>query len=461
MSNDDSLEIAQTLARSLSPEKYRELKSILETPDHSQETVFQWIFNEAKPKVRDGHMTVMSPTHYQALREAIAQNSFQRMEGSPWPTAALTKGGQIGQAQLIPPCLDQATLSPEETHTWSEMMWKQREQLSDLDVDVLDILSSIWLQNAKSPQDDAMVDLDSLLKLRGLSQRKNGQGAPSGYRAEQRDEIFQSVVHIQNLWLNMAQVEVVVRTGGTGRPRKKLQTIQSRAFVITDRLGQLRLDGCIDVEKFLFRPGKVFGQFLFGPGRETALLSAKALQYDPYRQTWEKRLTRFFSWHWKHVSMPNNEPYSYPVTTLLEATGQKLQCRFPQRTRDRLESALETLLQDQVISKWEYLEWEDTNAKGWSELWHETLIVVQAPSCIRKLSRPLKPAIPIHPPSEDFPSRLRAARQRQNLSQAETSRRFGITQAYLSKLENGKGNIRENSPALYRQLLAWVSQAEL
>jgi hypothetical protein len=41
----------------------------------------------------------------------------------------------------------------------------------------------------------------------------------------------------------------------------------------------------MDVERFIFRPGKVFAHFLFGPGRQTALLSAKALHYDPYRQT--------------------------------------------------------------------------------------------------------------------------------------------------------------------------------
>lgn len=465
---DESLkEIAQTIAQNLTPERYNELKSFLETSNPSQDIIFKWLSQETKPKTHDGHMTVMSTAHYQALREAIAGNTFQKIEGSPWPTADLKQGGHIGQAQLIPPYLDgQGALSPEETQTWSELMWKQREQLSDLDVDVLDILSAIWLENAESPQDDALVDLDSLLELRGLSQRKNCKGQISGYRSEQRAEIFQSVVHIQNLWLNMAQVEVMVRTGGAGRPRRKRQTIQSRAFVITDRLGQLRLDGCVDVEKFLFRPGKVFGQFLFGPGRETALLSAKALQYDPYRQTWEKRLTRYFSWHWKHISVPDSEPYPYKVRTLLEAAGQELLPRFPQRTRDRLESALETLLNDQVISKWEYLDWSDSNVKRWGHLWLESVIVVQAPACIQKQLRRQqqpKPVIPLVQISvlEDFPARLRAARRKLQLSQSEVSEKFSITQAYFSKLETGKSLINDTNPTLYQQLIEWISQVEL
>jgi len=467
MSNGDpSLQkIAQTLAQSLTPERYHELKSILDAPVPNQE-ILKWISKETKPKTRDGHVTVMSPAHYQALREAIAHNSFERIDGSPWPTAALKQGGHIGQAQLIPPYLDgQCALSPEETQTWSELMWKHREQLSDLDVDVLDILSAIWLQTAKSTKDDALVDLNDLLELRGLNQRKNGSGSQGTYRAEQRAEIFQSVVHIQNLWLNMAQMEVMVQTGG-GRPRKKLQTIQSRAFVITDRLGQLRLDGCVDVEKFLFRPGKVFGHFLFGPGRQTALLSAKALQYDPYRQTWEKRLTRFFSWHWKHVSAPDSEPYPYKVSALLEAAGQELQSRYPGRTRDRLECALETLLKDQVISRWEYLEWVDANTRGWGESWAETLINVQAPVFVQKqLRRKTQPKPMIEPHKlyvlEDFPKRLRAARQKFQLSQSEVSEHFKITQAYLSKLETGRSSVNETNPALYEQMIEWIYQAEL
>lgn len=463
VSKSDAIEeIAVTLARSLTPEKYDELKSILDSRGPLAEEISRWVAQESrpktKPKINNGHVTVMSPSHYQALREAIARNSFQRQEGSPWPTASLKKGGQVGQAQLIPPCLDGQSLSPEEIQTWSEMMWKQREQLSDLDVDVLDILSAIWLENAKSAEDDAIVDLDSLLELRGLSQRVNCNGYSSGYRAEQRAEIFRSVVHIQNLWLNMAQINVKVNGGRAGRPRKKLQTLQSRAFVITDRMGQLRLDGCIDVEKFLFRPGKVFGQFLFGPGRETALLSAKALHYDPYRQTWEKRLTRYFSWHWKHTTHSESKTYPYPVKSLLEAAGQEIQARFPQRTRARLESALANLLNDKVISHWEYQNWTESSQKNWVDAWSETTLLVVPPGVFKKqLRQPSEQ----YAETDSFGQRLRAVRLKHKLSQAQASKNFGITQAYLSKLENGKSPILEANPTLQELFRQWVEEGEL
>ena len=104
--------------------------------------------------------------------------------------------------------------------------------------------------------------------------------------------MLQALGRVQSLWLQMAKVEVYEATR-TGRRRATQKGIQSRAFVITDLFGQLRPDGFLDVEKFVFRPGQVFGHFLFGPGRQTALLSAQALHYDPLRQTWEKRLTRY------------------------------------------------------------------------------------------------------------------------------------------------------------------------
>ena len=116
--------------------------------------------------------------------------------------------------------------------------------------------------------------------------------------------MLRALTHIQNLWLSMTEVEVY--TGASPRARRRrpeTQALQSRVFVITDLLGQLRLDGWLDVEKFIFRPGKVFAHFLHGPGRQTALLSARALAYDPYRQVWEKRLLRYLSWQWRNAPM--------------------------------------------------------------------------------------------------------------------------------------------------------------
>ena len=66
--------------------------------------------------------------------------------------------------------------------------------------------------------------------------------------------MWQSLTHIQNLWLTMAVLETY--DGDDARPGKHrrhptTRAIQSRAFIITDLMGQLRLDGFVDVEKFI------------------------------------------------------------------------------------------------------------------------------------------------------------------------------------------------------------------
>jgi len=389
-----------------------------------------------------GYVTVLNPTHYQALREALAQNRFHSLEGSPWPTAQL---GKEGQAELIPASLEpQGHLAPEEMGAWSHLMWTQREQLSDLTVDVLDTLGAIWLRSAQSPNDDAIADLDSLLAIRGLKQRTGRTGEARGYRDSQRMEIFQSLVQIQNLWLTIGQIESY-ETTPKGQRKRKVKTIQSRAFIITDRLGQLRLDGCIDIEKFVFRPGKVFGQFLFGPGRQTALLSARALSYDPYREAWEKRLARYLSWHWKAHRVQDH--HRYPATTLLQAIDPNLGSRYSQRNRERLEKALDKLQADQVIGDWSY-----SDAQG-----REILVSppFATPNALT-IQGVAELTLPKEEPQRPW-SRLRDKRRALGLTQAALAQQLEITQAYLSMLETGKTS-RQLNPELADRIYKWLNQ---
>jgi hypothetical protein len=44
------------------------------------------------PLLRDEHFTVLSPAHYQAVREVITHNTFTQVEGVPWPVAPIRTG---------------------------------------------------------------------------------------------------------------------------------------------------------------------------------------------------------------------------------------------------------------------------------------------------------------------------------------------------------------------------------
>ncbi len=110
------------------------------------------------------NLTVLGSLIYQAVREALSKNTFQRLEGTPWPTALLQKGNSRGKVQLRPVSIDdQPLVNPQEAEKWSQIMWKQREELSDLDADALDLLSHAWLQQAHSPGHYAVADVDGFL----------------------------------------------------------------------------------------------------------------------------------------------------------------------------------------------------------------------------------------------------------------------------------------------------------
>ncbi|OJV92651.1 MAG: transcriptional regulator [Chloroflexi bacterium 54-19] len=435
----------------------------------------------------ESNLTVLSHAIYQALREALAQNNFQRTDDSPWPTATLKKGGATGHAQLIPPIVENDPLMPtEQVAAWAQLMWEQQKDLTDLDADALDLLSHIWLTQAKTPKDYAIANVDQFLSMRGLEQKQKEKGRRGGYEPEQRARMLQVLSHIQNVWLNLGEIEIYEQDPRRkGRSKATKQTFQSRAFIITDRMGQMRLDGYLDVERFIFQPGHLFAQFLFGPGRQTALLSARAVQYDPYRQRVEKRLARYLSWQWRIQARQGEYSRPYRVNTLLEAVGEQLNERRPSATRDRLEKALDTLQQDGVIASWQYDRWDEAIAqqRGWGQVWTQATLLLDPPQVIRETYKSLqshrnrdrdkddeilalKEPRPLQQPrpasqeadsalavDESLAQRIKLHRKKMGLSQTEAADQLGIVQSYLSKIE--KNHLR---PALdlHQRILEWL-----
>ena len=416
------------------------------------------------PLLQDQHLTVLSAAPYQALREALALNTFQRLDGVPWPTALLTADVARGAAQLRPLLLDtQPDLPPEERAAWAERLWQQREALSDLDADALDALSALWLYQARTPQEDALAEVDELLALRGLHAKRDGHGRRGGYEPEQRAAMLQALAHLQNLWLDMSALEVYdVTTAGRRRHAPTRQAIQSRAFTITDLFGQTRLDGGFDLHKFLFRPGKVFAHFLFGPGRQTALLAVQALRYDPYRQTWEKRLARYLSYQWRCKAHEGRYWQPFRVATLLAAVGAELDQRKPSRTRERLEKALETLLQDVLITAWQYERWDEawTMHRGWAQHWLQATILIEPPEVIRATYHRLErhesssPKVPTRLAAAALGERVKQRRLALGWSQIQAAEHFKVHQATWSRLEHGQVRC---APALLKRLTQWFA----
>jgi DNA-binding XRE family transcriptional regulator len=409
-------------------------------------------------------LVVLSSAHFQGLREALYKNSFRRVAGSPWPTAPLERGGAKSYAQLRPAAMDlEPLLAPKAIEAWATTMWRQQSELSDLDADALDALCALYLSQARGPNDTAIADVDEILAMRGLKPKRGGAGRRGGYEVEQRADMLRALSHIQNVWINVAEVMVYEREGQGRHPRVPVtKTLQSRPFIITDRMGQIRLDGYLEVERFIFRPGKAFAAFLFGSGQETGVLFKKALQYDPFRRKWEKRLTRYMSWHWRGASLSGEFTPAYRVQTLLDVVGEALNERYPSKTRARLEQALDQLTSDRVMVRWSYKDWDAKSIaqRAWIGSWLEAEIVVEMPPGIqsyyaqaRHVNAYQASAPKGHDDLVDLASRFRRLRKTLGLSQQQAAVRLGIQQGYISKIERGKAL---PSPQLRRAIEAWL-----
>lgn len=433
-----------------------------------------------RPLLQDGHLTVFSSAHYQALREALyRRDAFGRAPDSPWPTARLTRGAITAAAQLKPPVADGAELvTSTQLELWTEEMWRQRDTLSDLDADVLDGLSALWLQQARHAGDRAVADVDELLLMRGLKPRQQRDGSRAGFYPEQRAEIWQALGHVQNLWITVD--ERAVPDDETGAPR--LHRVESRAFVLTDRVSQVDARGQVDVRKFVFRPGELFGQFLFGPGSQTALLSAKALAYHSYRQVWEKRLARYLSWQWRIRAGKGQWAQPYRMATLLSAIDQELSARRPNETKERLEGALEHLQADKVIGAWRYDRWDEDVAqhRGWAQLWLDATVLIEPPpsvvahyrALVRGLDRtpqdeallpdPLAAADEAGSGADEPPlpldERLHRHRLARKLSQQQAAAMLGMSQGQYSRIERGYLPAGPAATPLLARLHAWLRQ---
>lgn len=397
---------------------------------------------------------------YHRLRASMHPDAFEHHDGNAFPLVTVNESDAKGAIELKPPHVDGLAILPaDELSALADEMWRHASELSPLEADTLDALSHLWMGQAQHPQDRVTADIDALLKLRGLKPKKSGSGRRGGYMPEQRREMLHALARIQNLWLRMEELTTYTDNGGKSKKsrRETRKFISGPAFVITGAAGQVRLDGSLDVESVRFTPGDVLGLYLWGPGRQTALLDAKALQLDPYRQEPEKLLYRYLSWQWKIRATKGTYSEPYRVSTLLEVARLQLDTRKPIRTLNRLEKALDTLHAAGMIAGWRYNGWSlgSAPARGWAEGWLRALVAIEPPaSIVSHYLGNLRGALPDNAGAgASLDERLRDTRERLKLSQAQASEACDVSQQTYSRAERGKGVSAENRG----KLEAWLA----
>jgi hypothetical protein len=312
-------------------------------------------------------LQVPNSAAYIKLRFAVAHHEFFKTDGSVYPAAYLHGRDLEGRAELRP--VIDSTSCPDEEARQIQRMFELCQKLSDRDADVLDALSDNFINNASEPNDLVSITIDYILRKRGICPRKNGRGGRGGYKATQRDEIQCSLETIENLWLDLEEIEVFVPIGRGKKKVRRLLKLQSRAFVILERKAQQRIDGSLDVHEITYTIGPVFSAFLFGRGRQIALLSSKTLTYDLHTEKYPKRLSRYLSSQFRIRARTANYLQPFKVRTLIEELGCKIDLRHPEKTKVTLEKTLDSLREDKVIAGWDYANGTESFGRKWLQEW--------------------------------------------------------------------------------------------
>lgn len=409
------------------------------------------------------HLLVMNSAPYQSVRDAIYKKNFKKVGKTPWPSTPILRGNTEGFIQIIP----QQNPSSNIEQSIIEEAWNRVQLLSDVDVDVFDALCSLFLSKARHNEEIVEIYLNDLLSIRGLKPKLGGDGRRGGYEAKQKDQILKSLTNIQSIWININKA-VVYEKG------KAIQTkLQGRTFIFKDYKGEeYSISEETVKKKITFTIDEVFAKFLNGSGRQVALLSIKALQYNPYKQLWEKRLTRYLSWRWRTQARKGTFLQPNKTSTLLESIGEKMNTRTPSRTRERFEKALDTLLADGIIASWHYEKWDESIAdfKGWANIWLNSMILIEPPEIIKDQYRSIEKKQNSRmedyhiqhshynqKKNEQIGEEIRITRKNLNLTLYQLAEELEISAPYVSNIERG---IKVPSNKIRRKMIKWLEKHE-
>lgn len=267
--------------------------------------------------------------------------------------------------------------------------------------------------------------------------------------------MLRALAHIQHLCVSITMLPVDEQDRqGRRRRTPRPPGLQGRAWVITNADGEDPPIGILNGPELVGQPSEVLTPWLVGARRQTAMLPVKALQYDPYRQAWAKRMARYLSWQWPIRARRRDYLRPYRVATLLVAVGGRLDLGNPGRTKARLEQTLDLLGEDGVIAAWRYARCAAgvTGQLGWPTEWRQATIPVEPPDVIRDVYHRFEGYQAQRPKT-----RLDAAALGEDIRRRRDM--LGLSQSLVTLLERGRRGTRL-SPEVQRRIKAWLAGDE-
>lgn len=388
-----------------------------------------------------------------------------------WPVAKLEGESVTAEVVFTPHAqVPQVVLPEDQLEQYRKRMWYLVQSMDDLTADCWDALVSQWVAEARSPDAKVWVSVDQVLGYRGLASHRTG--SRGGYTAQQRAAVTESLLRIMSMRLQVLSMEVLEEQDDGNGGRRFLpvrRQVGGPALEVGLDLSQTDFLGRTEIKALLVRPGEMFARYYMGAGRPVALLSQKALSYQPYREIWEKRLTRYFAYSWDRRSHLGVARQQHTVAELLEAVHQQMHPTRPDDTKERLEKALRRLTDDGVIASWDYVSetWNESARprRQWVSGWLEALVEVDAPEQVKQfyeLALPdtaagvaLAAALPQSITEGHLAGEAVAVlRNHFGLSQEAFAQELGVSRSLINLIESGKRAVSKKVQAALADWLA-------
>lgn len=345
-----------------------------------------------------------------------------------------------------------------------ELLERLKETKMDAEtVDYLEIAIDHWLKKVNAVDNyEAYVtlDTDDFLRGRGLAKVKNKKGAYGGYRTEQREEVVNHLIILSHLAVTG---KVTVYKGN----KKESGVVRTSPLINIDFIDRIPKKGESGNYKIRvsFRPGNVL-RALLRHNWMTAKMPTKVLNYDPVREKYEKCIAREFT----HLHRNNQQKGDYaaviPVKQILHRLGidpETFPHKRKQELRERIEQAMNNLVNDGVFASCRYAEQYDEEGMdkpGWFKKWLDWKVLAVPPDEIIEQYGKIKNFQPKEQNAKKVNTLMQQVKEKRkqlglNLDQAAEA--IGISVASLSKYENGKQMPRG---ANSRKIKQWLKKIE-
>jgi hypothetical protein len=330
-----------------------------------------------------------------------------------------------------------------EKNSYSEII-EQLLKMNDFTVDILNNLVHYLVENSTEPNFEVLLCIDDLIFLRGKKPNINQKGYRGGYKEFQRKEVLEHLNLLANISISFSNYRMPLIN-------EKGKRIYSEFSCESPLI-------CIQPSEkenyFYVKAGEILAMTLKGIGCKTGLIHKKIAEYDYYRYFWEKRAGNYIAWLWRNRQ--NKADFLVPISVraLLSQIVDIEKLNRPQQTRNRLETALDTLENDGIIKSWEYkfINEDVLTGKNWFSEWTNLKLVIEPPAAIiEEYSRIKKYGQPKRQ-NFDYLSILKEIK-RKDLSQIRLSEDTGIRFENMARILSGKLSPNHNEK---RKLQNWL-----